>query len=218
MKWLYKYPQRAYPYVDLVDDQRRRCREDFEYELLDTGVFADDRYFDVSSSTPRRRPRTFSSASRSTNRGPSGDAPRAAYAVVPQHVELLARTPAMPHLAAAGPTARASWRLITSWVSAGSTRWRPRCSSPRTRPTPSGCSARRTRALRQGRGSTTTSCTAHVRRSTRRPARKRRPTSALDSRAGGRRRSCGCGSRPMRRPRASVADFDQTFDCASSRG
>ncbi len=47
MKYLYKYPQAAYPYDDLVATNRRRGREDFEYELLDTGVFDQDRYFDV---------------------------------------------------------------------------------------------------------------------------------------------------------------------------
>src|SRR3990172_8760111 len=47
MKSLYKSPQRAYPYADLVDTNRRRTRQDFEYELIDTGVFDDDRYFDV---------------------------------------------------------------------------------------------------------------------------------------------------------------------------
>jgi hypothetical protein len=47
MKWLYKYPQREYPYADLVATNRRRSPNDFEYELLDTGVFNDDRYFDV---------------------------------------------------------------------------------------------------------------------------------------------------------------------------
>ena len=47
MKYLYKYPQAAYPYADLVETNRRRSRNDFEYELLDTGVFNDDRYFDV---------------------------------------------------------------------------------------------------------------------------------------------------------------------------
>ena len=47
MKYLYKYPQREYPYADLIESNRRRSREDFEYELLDTGVFDDDRYFDV---------------------------------------------------------------------------------------------------------------------------------------------------------------------------
>ena len=47
MKYLYKYPQAAYPYADLVETNRRRNRNDMEYELLDTGVFDDDRYFDV---------------------------------------------------------------------------------------------------------------------------------------------------------------------------
>jgi len=47
MKYLYKYPQAAYPYGDLVETNHRRSREEPEYELLDTGVFADDRYFDV---------------------------------------------------------------------------------------------------------------------------------------------------------------------------
>src|SRR5450755_3771264 len=47
MKYLYKYPQAAYPYGDLIQKNRQRGRNDFEYELLDTGVFADDRYWDV---------------------------------------------------------------------------------------------------------------------------------------------------------------------------
>jgi hypothetical protein len=47
MKYLYKYPQKAYPYSDLVETNKRRGRGDSEYELLDTGVFNDDRYFDV---------------------------------------------------------------------------------------------------------------------------------------------------------------------------
>jgi len=47
MKYLYKYPQREFPYRDLVETNGRRAREEFEYELLDTGVFDADRYFDV---------------------------------------------------------------------------------------------------------------------------------------------------------------------------
>src|SRR5512137_2234990 len=47
MKYLYKYPQAAFPYADLLETNRRRNRNDMEYELLDTGVFDDDRYFDV---------------------------------------------------------------------------------------------------------------------------------------------------------------------------
>ncbi|KPK03844.1 MAG: glucosidase [Anaerolineae bacterium SG8_19] len=47
MKMLYKYPQAAYPYTELVEENGRRSREDQEYELFNTGVFAEDRYFDV---------------------------------------------------------------------------------------------------------------------------------------------------------------------------
>jgi hypothetical protein len=47
MKFLYKYPQREFPYRDLVETNRRRSREEMEYELLDTGAFHEDRYFDV---------------------------------------------------------------------------------------------------------------------------------------------------------------------------
>ncbi|MGO9902561.1 MAG: MGH1-like glycoside hydrolase domain-containing protein [Solirubrobacteraceae bacterium] len=47
MKCQYKYPQRAFPYDDLVSTNARRGKRDAEYELLDTGIFDDDRYFDV---------------------------------------------------------------------------------------------------------------------------------------------------------------------------
>src|SRR6266513_1846266 len=47
MKFLYKYPQRAFPYDDLVKNNRKRTRNELEYELIDTGIFEDDRYFDI---------------------------------------------------------------------------------------------------------------------------------------------------------------------------
>ncbi len=47
MKFLYKYPQSAFPYDTLINENRRRSKEDPEFELLDTGVFNEDRYFDV---------------------------------------------------------------------------------------------------------------------------------------------------------------------------
>jgi hypothetical protein len=47
MKYLYKYPQKAYPYDNLVSTNKKRSRTDMEYELLDTGIFDDDRYWDV---------------------------------------------------------------------------------------------------------------------------------------------------------------------------
>jgi Glycosyl hydrolase family 63 C-terminal domain len=47
MKYLYKYPQAEYPYVDLIETNKRRGRNDMEYELLETGIYDQDRYFDV---------------------------------------------------------------------------------------------------------------------------------------------------------------------------
>ncbi len=47
MKFLYKYPQKAFPYKELVDENARRGKLDPEFELLDTGIFNEDRYFDV---------------------------------------------------------------------------------------------------------------------------------------------------------------------------
>src|SRR5690349_19722487 len=47
MKYLYKYPQAAYPYEDIIIKNRNRTKFDPEYEILDTGIFNDSKYFDV---------------------------------------------------------------------------------------------------------------------------------------------------------------------------
>jgi len=70
MKYLYKYPQREFPYRDLVETNRSRSREEFEYELLDTGIFNDDRYFDVFVEYAKDDPKTCWSASLSTTVAP----------------------------------------------------------------------------------------------------------------------------------------------------
>jgi hypothetical protein len=70
MKYLYKYPQRAYPYDDLVRRSRGRPRQDFEYELLDTGVFDDDRYFDVFVEYAKETPQDLLIKITVCNRGP----------------------------------------------------------------------------------------------------------------------------------------------------
>jgi len=70
MKWLYKYPQRAYPYAGLVETNRRRSRLELEYELLDTGVFADNRYFDVSVEYAKASPEDILIRITVENRGP----------------------------------------------------------------------------------------------------------------------------------------------------
>jgi len=70
MKYLYKYPQREFPYGDLVETNRRRSREDFEYELLDTGAFDDDRYFDVFVEYAKNGPEDVLIRVTVHNRGP----------------------------------------------------------------------------------------------------------------------------------------------------
>src|SRR5271167_3742594 len=47
MKYLYRYPQQEFPYAWLVEENKRRSRREFEFELVDTGIFSEDRYFDV---------------------------------------------------------------------------------------------------------------------------------------------------------------------------
>jgi hypothetical protein len=133
MKWLYKYPQRAYPYDDLVATNRGRSRQEPEYELLDTGVFDDDRYFDVFVEYAKAAPEDLlirltveNRDSGSATPGPGGPVPRGPFC---------ARS--------TRGGGRASWRRrIPSSASAGCTSRATRpCSSPRTRPTTSACSA-----------------------------------------------------------------------------
>jgi hypothetical protein len=70
MKYLYKYPQAAYPYANLVDTSRGRSRQEFEYELLDTGVFDQDRYFDVFVEYAKESPEDILIQISIHNRGP----------------------------------------------------------------------------------------------------------------------------------------------------
>ena len=70
MKYLYKYPQAAYPYENLVDTSRGRSRQEFEYELLDTGVFDQNRYFDVFVEYAKESPEDILIEITVHNRGP----------------------------------------------------------------------------------------------------------------------------------------------------
>src|SRR5208283_2743533 len=70
MKYLYKYPQGAFPYRDLIETNKRRNRGDMEYELLDTGVFNEDRYFDVFVEYAKQTPEDILIQISVSNRGP----------------------------------------------------------------------------------------------------------------------------------------------------
>ena len=71
MKYLYKYPQAAYPYETLVSANARRNRHEFEYELLDTGIFDEDRYFDVFVEYAKASPEDILIRITAANRGPA---------------------------------------------------------------------------------------------------------------------------------------------------
>src|SRR6188508_3265971 len=70
MKYLYKYPQAAFPYGDLVQTSRSRTRQEMEYELLDTGIFDDNRYFDVFVEYAKQTPEDILIQVTIHNRGP----------------------------------------------------------------------------------------------------------------------------------------------------
>src|SRR4029077_5322327 len=70
MKWLYKYPQASYPYQDLVETNRRRNKLEAEYELIDTRVFDEDRYWDTVVEYAKAGPEDILIRITATNRGP----------------------------------------------------------------------------------------------------------------------------------------------------
>ena len=70
MKCLYKYPQREFPYSQLVEVNRRRGKDEPEYELIDTGVFEEDRYFDISVEYAKADAEEILCRISVTNRGP----------------------------------------------------------------------------------------------------------------------------------------------------
>lgn len=70
MKYLYKYPQASFPYAELLETNRGRSRNEFEYELLDTGVFNEDRYFDIFVEYAKAGPEDILVRITAANRGP----------------------------------------------------------------------------------------------------------------------------------------------------
>ena len=167
MKYLYKYPQAAFPYDDLVQTNGKRTREEMEYELLDTGVFDGDRYFDVFVEYAKGGADDVLVKITAVNRGPEA----AELHLLPT---LWFRNDWSSWIANPGEEAHArrrsrgrrararSRRRIPCWGSTRCTaRATSRCSSPRTRPTTSGSSpGARARARTSRTASTTAWCTA----------------------------------------------------------
>ena len=169
MKYLYKYPQAAYPYADLVETNRRRTRNEMEYELLDTGVFNDDRYFDVFVEYAKGGAEDILVRITAANRGPDAaelhllptlwfrnDWSRGS----PNRTEP-PRNRTSSRSRARRARARSRQRIRCSVNSSFPAKATCRCSSPRTKPTTSGSSpGRRTRAPTSRTASTTAWCRA----------------------------------------------------------
>ena len=76
MKYLYKYPQSEFPYARLVQENRQRGKRDLEFELIHTGVFDQDRYFDVFVEYAKGSPDDILIRIEAINRGPQAAEPR----------------------------------------------------------------------------------------------------------------------------------------------
>ena len=147
MRWRYKYPQVAYPYDDLVRTNAERGYADQEYELIDTGVFDDDRYFDVEVDYAKAGPDDLLMRVTVRNRG-DVDAPidvlptlwfrnTWSWGAARREADARGRRRSAPGGAGAPPARR---RLRTCTCPSAR-----RCCSPRTSPTTSASSAPRTR-------------------------------------------------------------------------
>ena len=107
MRMLYKYPQREYPYSQLIEENRRRPTGT-EYELLDTGIFDDDRYFDVLVEYAKASPEDICVRIEAFNRGPEAAELRLmphlwfrntwAWTDPPGHPPIIQRQPGSQHL------------------------------------------------------------------------------------------------------------------------
>ena len=205
--------------ASLCEESRRRDRSSPEYELLDTGVFDDDRYFDVTLTYAKAGPDDICIVVDCANRGPDP----APLHVLPtlwfRNTWSWGRDDRHPRLAAdcparSSPTTRPS--VVSGWRSTVTRR--RRCCSVRTRPTPSGCGARRTARRFRRTGSTTTLSAA---RRTVNPGAEGTKAAAwyrLDGRRRRDRRASGCGSPTRsRRPRPSARRSTRPWPPAERR-
>ena len=136
MKYLYKYPQRAFPYADLIAKNASRSREEFEYELLDTGIFDDDRYFDVFVEYAKAGPDDVLVRITVHNRGPEAARVRLLPTLWFRNTWSWGDGTPKPSLREVDAGRRAGLASRTRRVLAVLRRRRRNCCSPRTRPTP----------------------------------------------------------------------------------
>ena len=159
MKYLYKYPQNTYPYSDLVETSRRRGRNDAEYELLDTGIFDEDRYFDVFVEYAKAAPTDILIKISIANRGPRQSNCTCYRPCGSATLGLGGRNSPNPLCGRCpGPTrSRSKRRMPNLAIFCCIAMATPRCCSPKTTPITSASSAQPTRHPMSRTASTTTS-------------------------------------------------------------
>ena len=193
-RWRYHYPQRRFPYDELIAENGRRGKFDPEYELLDTGVFDDDRYWIVEVDYAKADPDDLLMTVRVTNAGPDAETLHVlptvwfrntwSWDVGAEPRRRRRRRRRHRHRPPVPRRPRAAGRPAPDGAAA-----RPPCSAT-TRPTTAACSAQRPHAVPEGRdqrprrhGATTVNPDAR--------APRRRSGTALAS-SPARRSSCGC--------------------------
>jgi hypothetical protein len=137
MRGLYKYPQQEFPYQHLIEENGRRSRLEREYELVDTGIFNESRYFDVFFEYAKAAPDDMAIRLRIINRGPGS-------ATYGHGKSRLPRSPRSVFC----PMAKDSAHILPSWAIIAS---KPKASrsgfSPKTRPTTADSTTLRTARL-----------------------------------------------------------------------
>ena len=138
MKFLYKYPQAAFPYEQLVAENRKRAKREPEFELMDTGVFNENRYFDVFMEYAKAAPEDILIQITAWNRGPeAAQLDLLPTLVVSKYLVVWGEARASQAIAPSGFHERrgsgGERRAVTA--SGGcSPKAAPKCSSPRTKP------------------------------------------------------------------------------------
>ena len=194
-RMLYKYPQAAFPYEQLVAENARRSREDFEFELLDTGVFDEDRYWDVQVEFAKGGPEDTLIRITATNRGPEP----AVLHLVPQ---LWFRNTWALDAGAPRPGLEAGHHSKCAVIAArhevlgkpiSTARAPASCCSPTTRPTSTASGASRTRREYQKDGINDYIVSGRTERGEpRAPGDEVRVSFARHGRARAERHRCGC--------------------------
>ena len=159
-RWRYHYPQAAFPYENLLEVNRSRGKFDMEYELLDTGVFDQDRYWITEVWYAKADPTDVLMTVRITNAGPDADTVHVLPTAWFRNTWSWDVDAPKPLLA--GPAVRRSPSSTRSWARWSCSRARARTAparcrcSARTRPTWRGCTGRRRRRRTPRTGSATT--------------------------------------------------------------